>query len=83
MKQYYDLILDDRYLALTKREAQCMFYLLRGKTAKQTAALIHLSKKTVEMYLDILKQKTCSESKLELVCRYFLNKWQLKFEIER
>jgi len=82
MKKYYDLILHDDYLPLTKREAQCLFYLLHGKTAKQTARRIHLATKTVEMYLDTLKQKTRSETKLKLVCRYFLNNWQLKYDAE-
>lgn len=42
---------------LSKRERQCLKLLLQGKTAKETAASLTLSPRTVEYYFDNLKDK--------------------------
>lgn len=42
---------------LTPREASCAFYLLQGKTAKQTAKILNLSHRTIEDVLDRIKNK--------------------------
>lgn len=52
---------------LSNREEQCMFYLLRGKTAKRTAEILNLSPRTVETYIDNLKTKLHCRSKSELI----------------
>lgn len=44
-------------LKLTKQQHACLFHLLRGKTAKEIANLLSLSKRTVEFYLNNLKIK--------------------------
>ncbi|MBY0462551.1 MAG: LuxR C-terminal-related transcriptional regulator [Alphaproteobacteria bacterium] len=54
-------------LILSKREAQCLYYLLRGQSAKEIAKTLHLSPRTVESFLDIIKRKTGVHCKAKLV----------------
>lgn len=42
---------------LSSREKECLELLLQGKTAKETAAALHLSPRTVESYFVNLKKK--------------------------
>lgn len=42
---------------LSRRERECLELLLQGKTAKETAATLSLSQRTVESYLESTKQK--------------------------
>lgn len=51
---------------LSKRQAQCLQYLLEGKSAKQTANMLNLSTRTIEFYLDNMKKKMNCRTKLEL-----------------
>ena len=43
--------------ALSRQERRCLFYLAEGKTAKETAAFLRLSSRTVESYLEHIKNK--------------------------
>ena len=52
---------------LSNREKEIISYLIRGKTAREIADKLNLSKRTVEHYLENIKAKTQSESKSELV----------------
>ena len=52
---------------ISKRESECLFYILRGKTAKEIAKILHLSPRTVEEYTENLKFKFCCQTKTELV----------------
>lgn len=54
-------------IKLTRREQECLKYLVQGKSAKQTANLLNLSPRTVEIYLDTLKSKLNCRTKLALV----------------
>ena len=45
----------------------CLFYLLRGKSSKQTAAILKISHRTVEQYLEQLKNKFTCETKADLI----------------
>lgn len=54
---------------LTKREAECLYYLVRAKTAKEIALLLNISPRTVESYIDTLKMKLECNSKIDLVLR--------------
>lgn len=56
-------------LPLTSRESECLFYILRGKSAKAIAQLLNLSPKTIEFYTDQLKDKFNCLSKSQLVER--------------
>lgn len=70
-----DDILDDSIFS--KRQLDCLFYLLRGFTAKQIAQCLELSHRTVEDHLQKIKEKIDCKSKSELinyaVSRGFLN----------
>ncbi len=49
---------------LTPRERQCLRYLLHFNTSKETAAALSLSPRTIEFYLDNLRDKlNCSHKK--------------------
>ena len=54
-------------IQFSKREEQCIDLLLAGKTAKETADALFLSSRTVEMYLDNIKNKLGCKSKLEIL----------------
>ncbi|WP_394846141.1 helix-turn-helix transcriptional regulator [Pendulispora brunnea] len=52
---------------LTRREAEILFFLLRGKSAKETAVILSMSRRTVEQHIDKMKQKLGARSKFELI----------------
>lgn len=53
--------------ALTKRELQCLFYVIRGYQTRGIAELLGLSKRTVEFYIDNIKAKFNAGNKSELI----------------
>ncbi|MFN7096007.1 MAG: helix-turn-helix transcriptional regulator [Gammaproteobacteria bacterium] len=54
---------------LTSRESECLFYTLRGKTAKDIARLLAISPKTVEFHMEHLKAKFGCYNKSELIAK--------------
>lgn len=54
---------------LSKRESECLFYLLRGSTAKETAKILEISSKTVEYYIENLKNKFTACTRAELISK--------------
>lgn len=54
---------------LTKREAECVFYLTQGNTAKQIGKKLTLSPRTVEAYLANIKAKLKCHTITELVSK--------------
>ncbi len=52
---------------LSKRQSEVLFYLLRGKTVKQIAVLFGISPRTVDEYLDQLKNKFKAQNKYDLI----------------
>ncbi len=60
-----DTLLADTCLA--KREMDCLFYLLRGKTMKEIAIALDISWRTVESYLYRIKSKWGCEKKNDIV----------------
>ena len=70
---YYDLLKSlgmEKYLEhvhlLTRRERECLRCLLKGKTAKETAAIYKLSPRTVESHFANIKKKLKSANKRDL-----------------
>lgn len=55
------------HIELTDREAECIFFILRGKTAKQIARILMLSHRTVEVYVENLKMKLKAQHRQELI----------------
>lgn len=52
---------------ISKREIECLFYLVRGKSARETGILLNLSQRTVEYYLNCLKEKLHCAKKSEII----------------
>ncbi len=52
---------------LTRREAECMALLLKGKTINSVANILKLSPRTVEYYIKNMKSKLGCKTKFELV----------------
>lgn len=51
----------------TRREAECMVLLLKGKTINSVAGILNLSPRTVEYYIKNMKSKLGCRTKFELV----------------
>lgn len=70
-----ELSLDKNYITttsgirekLTKRESQCLQAMLQGKSMKSTADELSLSPRTIETYIEKLKNKTRCVSKYEII----------------
>jgi len=61
------LFKNDKLSSLTQRQTDCLFYLVKGMTIKQTAQKMGLSPKTVEHYLENIKTKLNCHTRLDLV----------------
>ena len=46
-------------------------HLIRGRTAKEVAVIMHLSKRTVENNIARMKDKSGCKNKSELIDKYF------------
>ena len=54
--------MDDGEVYLTKREAECSLYILKGMTSKEVAKEMDLSPKTIDNYIDSIKKHIyCNE----------------------
>lgn len=64
-KQFYEKTAVDKYylinesddVYLTRKQAECVAYLIEGATAKQCARALNISHRTVESYIDLIKEK--------------------------
>ena len=64
----------DNPLGLSKRQLECLFLLLRGRTCREIADTLQLSPRTVEKYLESLKDRFCAQKRSELFdAAYHLN----------
>ncbi len=52
---------------LTNREIECLFYIVRGKTANQIADILFISKRTVESHMTNMKSKLGCLTKADLI----------------
>lgn len=48
------------------RQRECLFFLLRGKSAEQIAKILQLSKRTIETYIEAIKEKLNCKTKAEI-----------------
>jgi DNA-binding CsgD family transcriptional regulator len=58
---------DNGLVILTKRESDCIRFLAQGKSMKESAKLLKLSPRTVESYINNVKNKTGFNYKSELL----------------
>lgn len=61
---------------LSERELECLFLQLHGKTAKEIAIILGLSKRTIESYVDNIKAKMGSQNKSELLIKAMTQGYQ-------
>lgn len=75
-RKYYDIqkdqthyVIDENHnpVGLSTRELECLFLQIRGKTAKEIADILGLSKRTIEFYIDNMKSKFGCFNKTELI----------------
>lgn len=52
---------------LSKRQKQCLFYLLRGQSARQIGEKLCISKRTVETHIEFILSKMQCNSRAELI----------------
>lgn len=72
LKQYSFVLSPPNFAEiLTDREQECLFFLIRGKTAKDIGSILDLSYRTVEHYIESLKYKFSCSTKAELVASAF------------
>lgn len=55
---------------LSKQEKICLFYLSKGYTLKMIAKKLNISPKTIETYLERIKNKTNFETKAQLITAF-------------
>ena len=55
------------YHDLTIRESECLFYLCRGYTARETSERLKISVRTVEFHLNNIKDKMGYRSQASLI----------------
>jgi len=65
--RYKTCLFAPNYPGLTKRESQCLHWLLRWYTAPQAAEKLFLSKRTIESHFERIKFKYSLNTKKELV----------------
>lgn len=63
----YILNSDHCPLLLTKKQEQCLFFLIRGKSLKEIATILGISHRTVEDHIDSIKNKLQCQTKRELI----------------
>ncbi len=66
--QVYSIGKDFSSVKLTRRQSECLFFLLRGKAAKDIGRILKISPRTVEEYIEQLKIKFNCYRKSELIC---------------
>lgn len=64
-------------VSLSRRELELMRYLCKGHSMKEIALLMHLSVRTVESYLNNIRNKTNLQKRSDLVAFYFKQKLPL------
>ncbi len=63
----FNLPQNNKEYYFSEREKEILFYLTRGKTAKETATILALSKRTIEHYIENIKLKFDVSKKSALI----------------
>ena len=56
---------------ISKREAQCLYYMSQGKSVKQISKILNISNRTVESHISNIKVKTGINSKNIILDFYY------------
>lgn len=68
MKQSGFLISDNQANAvITRRQEECLFFLIRGKTCKEISSILDISVRTVEQFVEQLKNIFICDTKSKLI----------------
>jgi DNA-binding CsgD family transcriptional regulator len=70
---HYNLNENSNKFGLTNRERECVFLLIRGQSAKEIGTLLSLSKRTIESYIENIKNKMNCKNKAEILVKAVLN----------
>jgi len=62
---------DIKNFNLSKRETQCLTLILKGKSMREIAGILHISRRTVETYIENIKDKLGCHTKSELISKSF------------
>ncbi len=62
----------NQLIKLSKREAECLFYLNQGLGSKRMAQILEISPRTIEAHIDALKQKLGCKTRLEVLGKVLL-----------
>jgi DNA-binding CsgD family transcriptional regulator len=71
------VLTDDRYSLsvgyekLTRRELECVYLLLQGKTARSIAEILYLSPRTIENHLLKIREKFYCDTKADLIEKFY------------
>lgn len=68
----YQIVDQDSHQHFTQRQKEILYLAARGKTAKESAQILRLSYRTIEGYLDIIKDKLGVFTKKEVI-EYAIN----------
>lgn len=68
-------IISDNFdcFGLSKCEATCLFYLIRGKTAKEIGIILANSTRTIEKHIDSIKVKLNCKTKSDMISKALLH----------
>lgn len=66
-EQKFSRSLSPQIELLSTREKECIFYIAKGNTAAEVGQIMHLSRRTIETYLQSAKEKLCVKRTLDLV----------------
>jgi len=58
----------------TNRESECLCYMLLGNTIKETARALEISPRTVEVYINIVKNKLRCFSRSQIISKISMQK---------
>lgn len=64
---YYQVVEDYIFDKLSEREQECLFFMIRGKTSREISELLDISVRTVDTYVNNLKNKLGHSRKSQLI----------------
>ena len=63
----FEIQADEKPINLTRREAQCLYHLIKGMSSKHIARCIGISHRTVEIYCDNIRRKAGAINRIALL----------------